>query len=124
LGDASAGRFSDEALRDSLMLFNLAEGALAMSSFTAAIFVGAASVALLSARIVFDWLAWVGGLVVALLVVNAFLQLIGDADSVDLIGTLSFMAFLGWVRAASILLTRWWSRAATAASGRGAAAER
>jgi hypothetical protein len=114
-GEASAGGFSDEALGDSLMLFNLADGALAMASFTAAIFVGAASVALLSARIVFESLALVGGLVVALLVVNAFVQLLGDTDSGDLLGRVSFLAFLAWVLAASILLTRWWSRAVTAA---------
>lgn len=112
VGDASGGRFSDEALGDSLTLFNLADAALAMASFTAAIFVGAASVALLSTRMIVDWLAWAGGVVVALLIVNAFVQLVGDADSGDVIGTVAFMAFLAWVLAASILLIRWWGRAA------------
>jgi hypothetical protein len=112
-GGASAG-FSDEALGDSLMIFNLADGALAMASLTAAVFVGAVSVGALSARIVAGWLTWAGGLVVALLVVNAFVQLVGDADSGDLLGTVSFLAFLAWVLAVSILLTRSWSRAVSA----------
>jgi hypothetical protein len=40
---------------------------------------------------------------------------LGDTDSGDLLGTVSFLAFLASVLSASILLTRWWSRAVTAA---------
>lgn len=102
--DATAGRFSDEALGDSLMIFNLSDNALALAGFGAATFVGAASLALLPSRILADWLAWAGGLVVALLVASAFAQLVGGPDA---LGTASFLAFVAWVLAASILLTRW-----------------
>ena len=112
--DATPGRFSPEALGDSLMIFNLSENSLVLAGFGAATFVGAASLALLSARMLPDWLAWAGGLVVALLVVNAFVQLVGGGAAGDALGIGSFLAFVAWVLAASILLSRWSARAAAA----------
>jgi hypothetical protein len=96
------------------MIFNLSGNALVLAGFGGATFVGAASLALLSARMLADWLAWAGGLVVALLVVNAFVQLVGGETASDALGIGSFLAFVAWLVAASTLLSRWSARAAAA----------
>lgn len=114
--DATAGRFSPEAMGDSLMIFNLSGNSLALAGFGGATFVGAASFALLSARILPAWLAPAGGVVVMLLVANGFVQLVVDPNGGDILGTGSFLAFVAWVLATSILLSRRAARAAAASS--------
>lgn len=103
-GGFGGGRFTEAALGDSLTLFNLADVAVAMASFTSALFVGAAAKALSASRLVVDWFAWAGAAVALLLVINAFVQLVGDPDSVDHLGTVSFLLFLAWVFASSAAL--------------------
>jgi len=103
-GGYGGDRFSEPALGDSLVLFNLANLAFAMASFTTAIFVAAAAKALTGIRLLADWCAWAGGAVALILLINAFVQLVYDPDS-DFLGTGSFLLFLAWVLAASGLLT-------------------
>ena len=116
-GGYGGNQFTEAALGDALTLFNLADVALAMAGFTAVIFVGAASIAFLRSALVADWLAWAGGAVALLLLVDAFLHIVGDSESGDFLGTAAFLLFLAWVFAASALLARNASRVNSEARG-------
>ena len=87
----------------------LGDMALALSNFTAAVFVGAASIALLRTRLLADWIGWLGLAVAAYLIVNSAVQIFSDSEAASLIGTIAFLAFLAWVLVTSALLARWWA---------------
>jgi hypothetical protein len=99
-------------------LFHVGESAFGLTDFTAAAFVGAASLGVLRTRIVQDWVGWLGALLTVLLLVDGVVQALGDSNAVRTLAQITFFAFLVWVFIASSLLV--WQREPKLQAGRAA----
>ena len=91
------------ALGDAATFWNISESAFTVSNYSAAAFLLAAAVGLARTRVVPDWLAAAGGALGGVLLLQGFVQTVGDLDVVDV---LAFIAFLAWVAVVSVLLAR------------------
>jgi hypothetical protein len=79
-------------------------GAAHMGNFGAAAFVGATAAAMLAAAAPWRRLGWVGVVVAAFRLVSALIELASSSDWSDAVSIAGFLAFLGWVFAASVML--------------------
>jgi hypothetical protein len=96
--DAGAGR----------ALFELGGSLITYTNFPALVFVGAASLGIARTRLLDDWAAWLGGVVVVVLAIDGIGATIADSDTFGpsgAIGIIAFLAFLVWVLVVSGLLT-------------------
>ena len=96
--DASAGR----------ALYELGGALITFTSFPALVFVGAASLGIARTRLLDEWVAWVGAVVVAVLALDGIGATAADSDTFGpsgAIGIIAFLSFLVWVLIASGLLT-------------------
>ena len=84
-------------------LFDFATVAFAFSSFSAAGLIGAASLALLRTAVLPLWVGYAGLALMLLLWINGGAQTLSEAD---LLGDITFFAFLLWTLVTSALLTR------------------
>lgn len=84
-------------------LFDFGAAAFAFSSFTAAALVGSSALALLRTAVLPLWVGYAGLSLMLLLWVNGGAQTLSDSD---LLGDITFVAFLLWTLVASALLTR------------------
>jgi hypothetical protein len=95
--DAGAGR----------ALFELGGSLITYTNFPALVFVGAASLAIANTRLLPDWVAWLGAVVVAVLAFDGIGAVVADSDSFGpsgAFGIIAFLAFLLWVLVTSGLL--------------------
>jgi hypothetical protein len=97
-------------------LYDLGNSAFNLSNFVAATFVWAASLGILRTRLLQEWVGWVGTALTVLLLVNGPAQIFGSSDVISTLGTITFLAFLVWVFAASTLLA--WQRQPRLQAGR------
>jgi hypothetical protein len=103
--DAGAGR----------ALFELGGSLITYTNFPALVFVGAASLAIANTRLLDDWVAWLGAVVVAVLAIDGIGAVIADSDTFGpsgALGIIAFLSFLVWVLITSGLLA--WRGAAPA----------
>lgn len=85
------------------LLWDLSGASFAMSNFTAAALIGSSSLALLRTAVLPLWVGYAGLVLMVLLWVNGGAQTLSD---VDILATITFVAFLLWTLVASALLTR------------------
>jgi hypothetical protein len=93
-------------------LFDLGDIAFALSSFTAATFIWAASTGIMRTRLLPDWVGWFGTVLAIFLVVDGFIETFSDDVGAGITGQIAFMGFLAWILIASVLLTLGVRRAA------------
>ena len=103
---------------ESVALYGLGESAFGLTDFTAAAFVGAASLGVLRTRLLQEWVGWLGALLTVLLLVDGVVQALGDSSAVQTLTEITFFAFLVWVLIASSLLA--WQREPRLQPGRAA----
>jgi hypothetical protein len=84
-------------------LFEFGSAAFALSSFSAAALIGSASLALLRTAVLPLWVGYSGLALMLLLWINGGAQTLSEAD---VLGDITFVAFLLWTLVASALLTR------------------
>jgi hypothetical protein len=88
-------------------LFELGNMVFAINEVVALTLVAAVSLAILRTRLLPDWLAYAGGAFVVLALVDAAGRTIGDSAAFGpggVFGILTFLVFLAWTLAASLLL--------------------
>jgi hypothetical protein len=95
----------DESYGDAHVLYDVGIGATHMVNFSAAAFVGAAAVAMLTATGGKGLIGRIGIGLAALQLANAPLQIMATSHWSDVVGFIVFLAFLAWVVAASASLT-------------------
>ena len=95
---------SSETYRDAHFLYDVGVGAAHMALFMDAAFVGATTVALLTARAPWRRLGIAGIVLTLVLLINAPLQLFGTASWTDSVGVVVFLALLAWVMLLSVVL--------------------
>lgn len=103
-GGTPVDEVSVESYGDAHILYDVGIGAIHLANFAAAAFVGAAAAALLIAPGVGHLIGRLGIGLAAVLLVNAPLQILAGSEWSDVVGFLAFVAFLGWVSAASAAL--------------------
>jgi hypothetical protein len=107
VGMACFGTVARMAPDTSRTLFELGNMVFTVNEFAALSLVAAVSLAVLRTRLLADWLAWAGGAFVVLALVDAAGRTIGNSDAFGpggVFGTLTFLGFLAWTLAASVLL--------------------
>jgi hypothetical protein len=106
-GTASFGTVARMAPDTDRTLFELGNMIFTVNEFVALTLVAAVSISVLRTGLLPDWLAWAGGVFVVLALLDAAGRTIGDSDAFGpggVFGTLTFLVFLGWTLAASLLL--------------------
>ena len=102
---ARAGQEIDESAGRAL--FELGGSLITYTNFPALVFVGAASLGIARTRLLPDWVAWLGAVVVAVLAIDGIGATVADSDTFGpsgAIGIIAFLSFLLWVVVASGLL--------------------
>jgi hypothetical protein len=94
------------AIGDAVVFWSVSDAAFTLSNFPAAALLLAAALAFLETRLLPEWSAVAGAGVAVFLLVQGFFQVVSDADVLDALGIVAFLAFLAWVFLASALLTR------------------
>jgi hypothetical protein len=97
-------KLSEDGLSDAPALYDAGNGALSMSNFSAAAFVGAASLAVLRTRLIASWIALAGVAFAVLLLVDGLVQMLTDSDATSAFGTVVFLLFLVWTALLSAML--------------------
>ncbi len=99
---------------DAHVLYDVGVGATHLANFSAAAFVGATTLSVLTVGPRRRLLGAVGTALTVLLLVNAPFQIAATSHWSDVVGALLFICFLGWVFAASVWLVLTIRRAAVA----------
>jgi hypothetical protein len=89
------------------VLFELGNMALSLVDLPAFVLVAAISLGVLRTGLLAEWLAWAGGAFLVLAIVDVAGRTIGDSAAFGLggpFGILTFLVFLAWTLAASLLL--------------------
>jgi hypothetical protein len=90
-------------------LFDLGNMAVTLANFPAATLVAAISLGVLRTAFLPDWLAWAGAVYLALGLIDVFGRTAGDSAVFGpggAFGILTFLVFLAWVLATSVVLTQ------------------
>lgn len=114
---ASFGALARQPSDGQRALFELGHMVFALNEFAAVTLIAAASIAILRTRVLPEWLAWAGGAFVVLGLLDAAGRTLADSGAFgpgSVVGTLTFLVFLAWTLAASILL--WQATPAEAAT--------
>ena len=107
LGIACFGTVARMAPDTSRTLFELGNMVFTVNEFVALVLVAAVSLGVLRTGLLAEWLAWAGGVFVVLALVDAAGRTIGNSDAFGaggVFGSLTFLAFLAWTLATSVLL--------------------
>lgn len=86
-------------------MFDFGDLAFGLSTFTAAAFVAGASAGIARGALLERWIGWTGGVLVGLLLLNGIVRTLVAGETGAALGTISFVALLGWVLVVSALLT-------------------
>ena len=104
-GSAAFAALAEGGERASVALFDFGDLAIGLATFTAAVFVAGATAGIMRSALMDHWVAWLGGLLEGLLVLNGIVRTLADGDAGATLGTISYVAFLAWVVLVSALLT-------------------
>ena len=92
------------SLGDTAVFWNVSNAAFALSNFPAAAFVAAVALGAYESRLASARISWAGFPLAAFLVFQGALQIVSDAEVLDLLGVVAFVSFLAWVFALSVVL--------------------
>ena len=95
---------SSEGYSDAHVLHVVGVGAAHMGNFAATAYVGATTAAILAHDVPWRRLAWLGIAITAFRLISALIELASTSHWSDLVSIAGFLAFLGWVFAASVML--------------------
>ena len=106
-GTASLGAVARMPSEGARALFELGNMIFTVNEFVALTLVAAVSLAVLRTRLLPEWLAWAGAVFVVLALIDAAGRTIADSAAFGpggVFGILTFLVFLAWTLAASLLL--------------------
>jgi hypothetical protein len=107
VGTACFGAVARRPSEGARALFELGNMAFVVNEFVAVTLVAAVSLAVLRTRLLPEWLAWAGAVFVILALLDAAGRTIADSAAFGpggVFGILTFLVFLAWTLAASLLL--------------------
>jgi hypothetical protein len=111
-----------EGYSNAHVLYVVGNGASHMGNFGAAAFVGATAAGMLASAGRWRPLGWLGVGVAAFRVISALIELASNSRWSDVVSIAGFLAFLGWVFAASVVLLLAMRQSATSPASAQAAA--